>query len=127
MSLFTAEDLSDLLDKFDLLKCNDMQHLKTISKKSMIEKWPELSGVKSEYVADRIYHYLAGPKYEDVTKSRFLRAVHSLLNNDNEFFLRKFSFDIYDARADGVITADEINNMLEALPVGSPIYYECLL
>ncbi|CAG9316211.1 unnamed protein product [Blepharisma stoltei] len=126
MSLFSGTQLYDLLEKFEILRCKDMKSLKTISKTSMKEKWPELFGAKCDYVAERIYHFLAGPKYEDVTKSRFLNAVHLLLNINNDYFLRGFSFHIYDARGDGVITADEAYNMLEALPVGSPIYYECL-
>lgn len=123
MGLFSIHETADLLKKFEILRDKSSPDFKTISKVSMVENWPKLFGVKCDYVSERYYKFFAGPKYIDVTKTRFLKMIHSLKEDD----LRPkiFAFEFYDERADGKITADEIYKLEQTLVANTPIYDEC--
>ncbi|CAG9329668.1 unnamed protein product [Blepharisma stoltei] len=126
MSLFTTETVYDLMAKFNYLKSPDYKNIKVISKKSMIEKFPDLFGVKCDYISERFYDFLSGPGRHDVTKSRFMKIANSLTEVKSNSRSQKLSFDLYDVRADEKITADEIYKMFQSLPIRSPAYDECL-
>ena len=125
MGLFPFAETKDLLEKFEILRDKHSPDFKTISKASMLENWPKLFGARCDYVSERIYSFFAGPKFVDITKARFLTMINSV--RDTDLSIKMFSFNVYDQRADGKITPDEIYKMEQALPSNSLIYKECMM
>ena len=125
MGLFKLSMTMDLLKKYEILRDKGSLEIRHISKESMRENWPLLFGVKSDYVSERFFSFFAGRKNKTVTKSRFLKKIHSVI--EDEYKIKKFSFNIYDFRRDGRITCDEINKMEENLPEHSPVHLEASL
>jgi Ca2+-binding EF-hand superfamily protein len=54
-----------------------------------------------------------------------LFKINSLINNTTSFTINRFAFELYDTRADGKLTVDEIHKMYEALPMSSKAFQEC--
>ena len=126
MALYSLESAYDLLAKFKALKCNRVKNSNVISKDSLKKRLPSMFGVKCNYLAERIYYYLAGPEVSEIDKATFLRMVYPFLTG-NKKTTERFVFSLYDFRNDKVLTADEIYQMFAGLPVGSHAYNECSL
>lgn len=121
MRLFPPHQIRILLEKFELLKCSTFKHQKLISLSSLTGKWAEFFGYKSDYISHCFYNFLSGRKHKDISKPSFLKKCYSMKTKD----LNKFAFKIYDKNLDGLLTCDEINNMMMALPANTSIYKEC--
>lgn len=81
-------------------------------------------GFNSNYFAQRFYDYLAEGQL--LTKAKFLSRMHGLISYSSTKAVNKLAFELYDYRKDGKLTVDEVYKMFESLPLGSPVYSECI-
>jgi len=60
------------MKKFKMLESEDFMDTKLITLDSFINNYPKFIGTNAMYFLESVYRVIAGPKYEDVTKLRFL-------------------------------------------------------
>ncbi|CAG9316929.1 unnamed protein product [Blepharisma stoltei] len=121
MFLYNTTDRQLLLEKFEMMRCPSFKNQKLISLNSILENLPKIFGAKCDHVSKCFYNYLSGPGHRDITKPSFLMKCYVILKEEPS----KFAFSIYDRNSDGLLTCDEINDMIMSLPQNTPIYEEC--
>jgi hypothetical protein len=61
-----------------------------------------------------------------LTKAKMLKRMHPLVKQSSDYTINRLAFSLYDKRKDEKLTVDEVYNMFKELPLGSPVYFECL-
>ncbi|OMJ96279.1 hypothetical protein SteCoe_3 [Stentor coeruleus] len=113
-----------LLEKFSEMICKSYTECKLLSLTSISAVWPKIFGIDNLFINQSLYHILAGPENGNIDKTRFLKKIRDLFDEENQ---NRFAFSIYDQNQDGAITCDEIDQFLKTLTEGSFIYKECLI